>query len=171
MNVPDGEARSSPRAQPWLHRSRHLLPRPGMPREHDYLARHGYVVLHTDYRGHTSSDNDKDVDYELRLPYAVDTINAVLAVKSSKLRFLDKDQVGWLGRSMGGGVVERARGPAGPRRCRRHLRFREARWPPTTGSSSTDHRRIGREPTDGWRGRRLPKDSPRILALPSPCGP
>jgi dipeptidyl aminopeptidase/acylaminoacyl peptidase len=76
-----------------------------MPREHDYLARHGYVVLHTDYRGHASSDNDPNVDYELRLPYAIDTINAVKAVKSSKLRFLDKDRVGWLGRSMGGGVT------------------------------------------------------------------
>jgi dienelactone hydrolase len=40
-----------------------------------------------------------------RLPYAIDTINAVKAVKSSKLRFLDKDRVGWLGRSMGGGVT------------------------------------------------------------------
>ena len=126
------------------------FPGQGMPREHDYLARHGYVVLHTDYRGHTSSDNDKDVDYELRLPYAVDTINAVLAVKSSKLRFLDKDQVGWLGRSMGGGVVERARGPAGPRRCRRHLRFRgldgrrqlEAVLPTIGGS-------VANQPTDG----------------------
>ena len=76
-----------------------------MPREHDYLARHGYVVLHTDYRGHASSDNDPNVDYELRLPYAVDTINAVKAVKSSKLPYLDKNRVGWLGRSMGGGVT------------------------------------------------------------------
>jgi len=81
------------------------FPGQGMPREHDYLARHGYVVLHTDYRGHASSDNDKNVDYELRLPYAVDTINAVKAVKSSKLKFLDKGRVGWLGRSMGGGVT------------------------------------------------------------------
>jgi dipeptidyl aminopeptidase/acylaminoacyl peptidase len=81
------------------------FPSQGMPREHDYLARHGYVVLHTDYRGHASSDNDPNVDYELRLPYAVDTINAVKAVKSSKLRFLDNDRVGWLGRSMGGGVT------------------------------------------------------------------
>ena len=76
-----------------------------MRREQDYLARQGYVVLHTDYRGHASSDNDKNVDYELRLSYAVDTINAVKAVKSSKLRYLDKDRVGWLGRSMGGGVT------------------------------------------------------------------
>jgi dipeptidyl aminopeptidase/acylaminoacyl peptidase len=76
-----------------------------MPREHDYLARQGYVVLHTDYRGHAGSDDDPDVDYKLRLPYAVDTINAVVAVKRSKLSFLDRDRVGWLGRSMGGHVT------------------------------------------------------------------
>lgn len=81
------------------------FPGQGMPREHDYLARQGYVVLHTDYRGHATSDDDPDVDYELRLPYVVDTINAVKAVKSSKLDFLDTDKVGWLGRSMGGNVT------------------------------------------------------------------
>jgi dipeptidyl aminopeptidase/acylaminoacyl peptidase len=69
------------------------------------LARQGYVVFHTDYRGHASGDDDPDVDYELRLPYAVDTINAVYAVKRSKLDFLDSDRVGWLGRSMGGNVT------------------------------------------------------------------
>jgi dipeptidyl aminopeptidase/acylaminoacyl peptidase len=81
------------------------FPGQGMPREHDFLARRGFVVLHTDYRGHATSTNDKNVDYELRLPYVVDTINAVKAVKTSKLKFLDRDRVGWLGRSMGGGVT------------------------------------------------------------------
>jgi dipeptidyl aminopeptidase/acylaminoacyl peptidase len=106
MNVPDGKG-----PFPVLVLNHGYIdpdtyfPGQGMPREHDYLARHGYVVLHTDYRGHASSDNDNNVDYELRLPYAADTINAVKAVKSSKLRFLDKDRVGWLGRSMGGGVT------------------------------------------------------------------
>ncbi len=84
---------------------RTYFPGQGMPREHDYLARRGYVVLHTDYRGHAGSDDDPDVDYELRLPYAVDTINAVLAVKNSTLKFLDRGRVGWLGRSMGGNVT------------------------------------------------------------------
>jgi len=106
MNVPDGKG-----PFPVLVLNHGYIdpdtyfPGQGMPREHDYLARHGYVVLHTDYRGHASSDNDPNVDYELRLPYAIDTINAVKAIKSSKLRFLDKDRVGWLGRSMGGGVT------------------------------------------------------------------
>lgn len=81
------------------------FPGQGMPREHDYLARSGYVVFHTDYRGHASGDDDKGVDYELRLPYAVDTINAVYAVKRSDEEFLDGDRVGWLGRSMGGNVT------------------------------------------------------------------
>jgi dipeptidyl aminopeptidase/acylaminoacyl peptidase len=80
-------------------------PGQGMRREQDYLARQGYVVLHTDYRGHATSDNDKDVDYELRLPYAVDLVNAVLAVKESKLRYLDGERVGLFGRSMGGNVT------------------------------------------------------------------
>jgi dienelactone hydrolase len=106
MNVPDGKG-----PFPVLVLNHGYIdpdtyfPGQGMPREHDYLARHGYVVLHTDYRGHASSDNDRDVDYELRLPYAVDSINAVKAVKSSKLPYLDKNRVGWLGRSMGGGVT------------------------------------------------------------------
>jgi dipeptidyl aminopeptidase/acylaminoacyl peptidase len=106
MNVPDGKG-----PYPVLVLNHGYIdpdiysPGQGMRREHDYLARQGYVVLHTDYRGHASSDNDRNVDYELRLPYVVDTINAVKAVKSSKLPFLDKDRVGWLGRSMGGGVT------------------------------------------------------------------
>ncbi|HKH56579.1 MAG TPA: peptidase S9, partial [Propionibacteriaceae bacterium] len=78
MNVPDGKG-----PFPVLVLNHGYIdpdtyfPGQGMPREHDYLARQGYVVLHTDYRGHASSDDDKNVDYELRLPYAVDTINAV----------------------------------------------------------------------------------------------
>jgi len=69
MNVPDGKG-----PFPVLVLNHGYIdpdtyfPGQGMPREHDYLARQGYVVLHTDYRGHASSDNDKNVDYELRLP-------------------------------------------------------------------------------------------------------
>ncbi len=91
----------------YIDRSRYF-PGQGMPREEDYLARRGYVVLHTDYRGHAGSDPDPNIDYELRLGYAIDTINAVKAVKASTLSFLDGDRVGWLGRSMGGEVTLRA---------------------------------------------------------------
>jgi len=109
MNVPKGKGPFPVLVlnHGYINRSTYF-PGQGMPREHDYLARQGYVVLHTDYRGHATSDNDKSIDYELRLPYTVDTINAVKAVKSSKLKFLDRDRVGWLGRSMGGEVTLRA---------------------------------------------------------------
>ena len=80
----------------------------GFAREQDYLARRGFVVLHIDYRNHAGSDNDPDADYELRLGYAVDAVNAVKAVKSSKLPFLDRDRVGMMGRSMGGNVTMNA---------------------------------------------------------------
>lgn len=80
----------------------------GFRREQDYLARRGFVVLHVDYRNHAGSDNDRDADYELRLGYAVDALNAVKAVKSSKLAFLDRDRVGMMGRSMGGNVTMNA---------------------------------------------------------------
>lgn len=109
MNVPDGKG---PFPVLVLNHGyinpRTYFPGQGMPREHDYLARRGYVVLHVDYRNHATSSRDQDVDYELRLPYTVDTINAVVAVKASKLKFLDRDRVGWLGRSMGGEVTLRA---------------------------------------------------------------
>ncbi|HSK27240.1 MAG TPA: alpha/beta fold hydrolase [Jiangellales bacterium] len=80
----------------------------GMRREQDYLARAGYVVLHIDYRNHAQSDDDPANDLRLRLGYAEDAVNAVLAVKSSGLPALDGERVGMLGRSMGGGVTYQA---------------------------------------------------------------
>lgn len=78
----------------------------GMPREQDYLARHGYVVLHTDYRGHAGSDDVGPVQLELRLGYARDSIAAVKALR--ELDEVDPDKIGMLGRSMGGGVTMNA---------------------------------------------------------------
>jgi dipeptidyl aminopeptidase/acylaminoacyl peptidase len=77
----------------------------GLLREQDYLARRGYAVLHTDYRGHAASDNDSQAEVGLRLGYTEDVINAVLAVRRSDLPALDGTRVGLLGRSMGGGVM------------------------------------------------------------------
>jgi dipeptidyl aminopeptidase/acylaminoacyl peptidase len=75
----------------------------GLSREQDYLARAGFVVLHTDYRGHAGSDPASDQSRETRLGYTRDTINAVQALK--KEGFVDPDRVAMLGRSMGGGVT------------------------------------------------------------------
>ncbi|MGH2785897.1 MAG: alpha/beta hydrolase family protein [Actinomycetota bacterium] len=79
----------------------------GMRREQDYLAREGYVVLHTDYRNHAASDNDPNFELGLRLGYTEDVLNAILALKSSTLP-IDKESVGVVGRSMGGGVAYNA---------------------------------------------------------------
>lgn len=75
----------------------------GMAREQDWLARAGFVVLHTDYRGHAAGDPAGDLERELRLAYARDSINAVLALE--KQRYVDADRTAMVGRSMGGGVT------------------------------------------------------------------
>ena len=75
----------------------------GLAREQDRLARAGFVVLHTDYRGHAGSDPSGPVARETRLGYTRDTINAVAALKRE--RYVDRDRVAMLGRSMGGGVT------------------------------------------------------------------
>jgi dipeptidyl aminopeptidase/acylaminoacyl peptidase len=83
----------------------------GLRREQAYLAGRGYAVLHVDYRNHAGSDDDPRNDVDMRLGYTEDVINAVLAVKASRLpalRSLDRERIGLLGRSMGGGVVYNA---------------------------------------------------------------
>lgn len=77
----------------------------GLKREQDYLARHGYAVLHPDYRNHAESDDEENPDLRFRLGYAEDAINAVLAVRAAKLPQVDATRVGMLGHSMGGGVT------------------------------------------------------------------
>jgi uncharacterized protein len=75
----------------------------GLAREQDALARAGFVVLHTDYRGHATSDPVGPVDRESRLGYTRDAVNAVKALE--KLPYVDRDRLAMLGRSMGGGVT------------------------------------------------------------------
>lgn len=74
----------------------------GLRREQDRLAREGYVVLHTDYRGHAGSTPIEGED-ETRLGYTRDAINAVQTMK--RLPYVDPDRTALLGRSMGGAVV------------------------------------------------------------------
>ena len=77
-----------------------------MLRERDYLARQGYVTLHIDYRNHAQSDDDPDNGANLRVGYAIDAINAGLALQ--QFGSVDPDRIGIVGRSMGGGVVYEA---------------------------------------------------------------
>jgi len=75
----------------------------GLAREQDWLARAGFVVLHTDYRGHAASDPASAMSRETRLGYTRDAINAVRALKREP--YVDPERMAMLGRSMGGGVT------------------------------------------------------------------
>lgn len=80
----------------------------GFIREQDWLARHGYVALHIDYRNHAGSDDDPDSERSLRIGYAADVINAGLAVRRTIIPWINNTKVAVLGRSMGGGVAFQA---------------------------------------------------------------
>ena len=76
----------------------------GLRREQGRLARAGFAVLHTDYRGHADSDAPVNAfDRESRIGYAEDSINAVLALKQEP--FVDPERMAMFGRSMGGAVT------------------------------------------------------------------
>jgi dipeptidyl aminopeptidase/acylaminoacyl peptidase len=76
----------------------------GLKREQDYLANQGYIVLHTDYRNHAGSDDDPENNTNLRLGYTIDVIAAARALRASGLPQVDTEKIGYLGRSMGGGI-------------------------------------------------------------------
>jgi uncharacterized protein len=82
------------------------VPGQGLAREQDALARAGFVVLHTDYRGYAASDPVPALDRETRLGYTRDAVNAVAALKT--LPYVDTSRMAMLGRSMGGGVTMNA---------------------------------------------------------------
>lgn len=76
----------------------------GLTRERAWLADHGYVALHVDYRGHAESSPDRSRGLDMRMGYTEDVINAVLALRAWRGP-VDDDRVALVGRSMGGGVV------------------------------------------------------------------
>ncbi|KKR45135.1 MAG: Peptidase S9 prolyl oligopeptidase active site domain protein [Parcubacteria group bacterium GW2011_GWB1_40_14] len=78
----------------------------GLKREQDYLARHGYAVIHSDYRNHAESTKTESADLSFRFGYTEDVINAILAVQKAGLPNIDIQNVGMLGHSMGGGVAQ-----------------------------------------------------------------
>lgn len=83
----------------------------GLKREQDYLARNGYAVLHTDYRNHGLSDTDPTLEdsYLFRSYfYAIDSINAILAIEALNDPRFATDRVGMMGHSMGWGVTMHA---------------------------------------------------------------
>jgi len=80
----------------------------GMTRERGYLATRGYIALHVDYRNHAESDDDPNYQNRMRLGYSADVINAVKALRRTKVVPVDDDRMALFGRSMGGGVILKA---------------------------------------------------------------
>ena len=76
----------------------------GLAREQDYLARQGFIVLHTDYRNHARSSKDPDYLNNLRIGYVEDVIAAARAARASAWPQIDRYRISLLGRSMGGGI-------------------------------------------------------------------
>jgi dipeptidyl aminopeptidase/acylaminoacyl peptidase len=74
-------------------------------REQAALAQSGFVSLAVDYRNFAGSSREDAVPVARPLGYPEDLVNAVAAVRGSRLPFLDGTRVALLGRSMGGGVV------------------------------------------------------------------
>ena len=71
----------------------------------DAIARSGYIVLRSDYRGHGNSEGEAIISY--RSPgYTADVLNALAAVKTYPAA--DPDRIGMWGHSMGGNITLRA---------------------------------------------------------------
>ncbi len=70
----------------------------------DALARSGYIVLRSDYRGHGNSEGEAASGYGSPA-YTVDVLNAVAAIKG--FPDADPDRIGLWGHSLGGGITLR----------------------------------------------------------------
>ncbi len=79
----------------------------GSKREQDFFARHGYVTIHPDYRGHASSSPDTATRHDFYVGYTEDILSVVDAIKQSPPRFVDINRIGMWGHSMGGGIAAR----------------------------------------------------------------
>jgi uncharacterized protein len=71
----------------------------------DAIARSGYIVFRSDYRGHGASEGEAINAY--RSPgYTADVLNALASVKT--LDYADPDRIGMWGHSMGGFITLRS---------------------------------------------------------------
>ena len=71
----------------------------------NYIARSGYILFRSDYRGHGSSEGEAGGVYSTP-NYTVDVLNALAAVKT--LPEADPDRIGMWGHSMGGYITLRS---------------------------------------------------------------
>ncbi len=71
----------------------------------DYIARSGYIVFRSDYRGHGQSEGEAGMPYSSP-GYTIDVLNGMAAVRTHP--DADPERVGMWGHSMGGYITLRA---------------------------------------------------------------
>jgi uncharacterized protein len=71
----------------------------------DLIARSGYIVLRSDYRGHDRSEGQAGGAYS-RPDYTIDVLNAVASMK--RYPDADRNRIGMWGHSMGGYITVRS---------------------------------------------------------------
>ena len=80
----------------------------GSRREQDFFARHGYITIHPDYRGHASSSPNPATRHDFYVGYTQDVMALTDAIKNYDGSLMDKQRIGMWGHSMGGGIAARA---------------------------------------------------------------
>ncbi|HUS14407.1 MAG TPA: prolyl oligopeptidase family serine peptidase [Chloroflexia bacterium] len=74
-------------------------------RESPFLAGHGFVAIHPDFRNYATSDDDPDAAANMSsIGWTEDALNLVAAVRESTLPSLDASRIGVWGHSNGGQV-------------------------------------------------------------------
>lgn len=79
----------------------------GSKREQDFFARHGYVTIHPDYRGHADSSFNPEKHHDFYVGYSEDAAALVDAIKALNSPLFDYSRIGMWGHSMGGGIATR----------------------------------------------------------------
>ena len=77
----------------------------GLKKEEDRLASKGYAILHCDYRNHAYSDEGEDSLKDFRTNYVIDVLNGLESLKEADYRWIDYDNIGMMGHSMGGAMA------------------------------------------------------------------
>ena len=77
----------------------------GLRREESRLLAQGFAVLHPDYRNFAGSDRETGRAVAHPIGYPADVLNAVVALRRTRVPGVETTRVALLGRSMGGGVA------------------------------------------------------------------
>lgn len=79
----------------------------GSKREQDFFPRHGYVIIHPDYRGLASSSPNPFLHHDFYVGNTQDVMSLLDAIEQAHLPLMDLDRIGMWGHSMGGGMAAR----------------------------------------------------------------